>query len=98
MIGALIIVFREVIEAGLIVGIALAATTAVSGSRWWIATGVLGGIVGSCLVAASTRTLAQSFGGYGQEIFNATILAVAVLMLTWHNGWMVLLPALCPGA
>lgn len=36
MLGALIIVFREVIEAGLIVGIALAVTRGVRGSRQWL--------------------------------------------------------------
>ncbi len=36
MIGALLIVFREVIEAGLIVGIVLAATRGARGSRLWI--------------------------------------------------------------
>lgn len=88
MIGALIIVFREVIEAGLIVGIVLAATKTVAGSRWWISAGVLAGILGSCLVAAFTGALAQAFNGFGQEIFNAAILATAVVMLTWHNVWM----------
>lgn len=88
MIGALIIVFREVIEAGLIIGIVMAATQTVSGSRRWILGGVLGGILGSCVVAGFTGTLAQLFNGYGQEIFNASILATAVIMLTWHNIWM----------
>lgn len=88
MIGALIIVFREVIEAGLIVGIVLAATRTVSGSRWWISMGVIAGVLGSCLVAAFTGALAQTFNGFGQEIFNAAILATAVIMLTWHNIWM----------
>ena len=88
MIGALIIVFREVIEAGLIIGIVLAATRSVAGSRWWISSGVLAGVLGSCLVAAFTGSLAQAFDGFGQEIFNAAILAVAVIMLTWHNLWM----------
>ena len=37
MLAALIIVFREVIEAGLIVGIALAVTKQVAGSARWIA-------------------------------------------------------------
>jgi high-affinity iron transporter len=88
MIGALIIVFREVIEAGLIVGIVFAATRTVAGSRQWISGGVVAGILGSCLVAAFTSSLAQAFDGFGQEIFNAAILAVAVIMLTWHNIWM----------
>ena len=88
MIGALIIVFREVIEAGLVVGIVLAVTRDVAGSRLWTLGGVAGGIAGSCLVAAFTGTLASLFAGSGQEIFNASILAIAVAMLAWHNIWM----------
>jgi high-affinity iron transporter len=88
MIGALIIVFREVIEAGLIIGIVLAATRSVVGSRLWVSLGLLGGIVGSCIVAAFTGTIAAYFDGFGQEIFNAIILAIAVIMLAWHNIWM----------
>lgn len=88
MIGALIIVFREVIEAGLIIGIVMAATQSVAGSRMWISGGVLAGIIGSCILATFTGTIGQFFNGFGQEIFNAVILAIAVCMLTWHNIWM----------
>jgi high-affinity iron transporter len=90
MIGALIIVFREVIEAGLIIGIVMAATQTVVGSRIWIIGGVLAGILGSCILAAFTGSLASLFDGFGQDLFNATILAVAVCMLTWHNIWMAI--------
>ncbi len=90
MIGALIIVFREVIEAGLIIGIVLAATRTVADSRLWVGIGVVGGIIGSCIVAAFTGSIAAFFNGFGQEIFNALILAVAVVMLAWHNIWMAL--------
>jgi high-affinity iron transporter len=88
MIGALIIVFREVLEAGLIVGIVLAATQTVAGSRRWVLFGVLAGFLGSCIVAAFTSAIADAFSGFGQEIFNAAILATAVIMLAWHNIWM----------
>ncbi len=88
MIGALIIVFREVIEAGLIIGIVMAATKTVAMSRRWIWAGLAAGVLGSCIVALFTGSLASLFDGYGQELFNAAILAVAVLMLTWHNIWM----------
>jgi high-affinity iron transporter len=40
------------------------------------------------LVAAFAGQLAQLFEGSGQEFFNATILLLAVGMLTWHNVWM----------
>ena len=88
MISALIIVFREVIEAGLIVGIVLAATTGVPTRGRWVGVGVATGIAGACLVAAFAGELANLFQGSGQELFNATILLLAVCMLTWHNVWM----------
>jgi high-affinity iron transporter len=88
MLGALIIVFREVIEAGLIVGIVLAVTKGLAGSRFAIAMGVLAGVVGASLVAAFAGAIGEALAGVGQEIFNATILLIAVVMLTWHNVWM----------
>jgi len=88
MLGALIIVFREVIEAGLIVGIVLAVTKGIAGSRWLAGLGVAAGVVGACLVAAFAGALADAFAGIGQEVFNASILLLAVVMLTWHNVWM----------
>jgi high-affinity iron transporter len=88
MLGALIIVFREAIEAGLIVGIVLAVTRGLSGSRLVIVAGVLAGIVGASLVAAFAGAIGEALAGIGQEIFNASILLIAVVMLTWHNVWM----------
>jgi high-affinity iron transporter len=40
------------------------------------------------VVAAFAGALSQLFAGMGQELFNAAILGVAVVMLTWHNVWM----------
>jgi high-affinity iron transporter len=88
MLATLVIVFREVIEAGLIVGIVLAATQGVSRRGLWVSYGVTAGVLGACLVAAFAGELASLFEGSGQEIFNATILLLAVCMLTWHNVWM----------
>ena len=88
MLAALIIVFREVFEAGLIIGIVLAVTGAVPHRNRWIGGGVLAGALAACLVAAFAGALSQLFAGMGQELFNAAILCVAVVMLTWHNVWM----------
>ena len=88
MLAALIIVFREVFEAGLIVGIVLAVTGSVPHRNRWIGGGVLAGALAACIVAAFTGALSQLFAGMGQELFNAAILGIAVLMLTWHNVWM----------
>ena len=88
MISALIIVFREVIEAGLIVGIVLAATAGVPHRGRAVALGGGAGVRGACLVAAFAGELSNLFQGSGQEFFNAAILLLAVAMLTWHNVWM----------
>jgi high-affinity iron transporter len=88
MLGALLVVFREVIEAGLIVGIVLAVTRGVAGSRAWIAGGVAAGVLGALLVAVFAEQLSNAVAGRGQELFNAGVLALAVVMLAWHNIWM----------
>jgi high-affinity iron transporter len=88
VLAALIIVFREVFEAGLIIGIVLAVTGSVPHRNRWIGGGVLAGALAACVVAAFAGALSQLFAGMGQELFNASILAIAVMMLTWHNVWM----------
>jgi high-affinity iron transporter len=88
MLGALIIVFREVIEAGIIVGIVMAATRGVRGSRAMAAFGIAAGVIGACLVAAFAGAITSALEGVGQEALNAAILILAVGMLTWHNVWM----------
>jgi len=88
MLGALIIVFREVIEAGLIVGIVMAATRGVVGRSRWITIGISGGVLGAAIVAMFAGVISDAFQGAGQELFNASILGVAVIMLMWHNAWM----------
>jgi len=88
MLASLLIVFREIIEAGLIVGIVLAASKGVPRRSLWVAYGVGGGVIGACLVAAFAGELESLFQGSGQELFNASVLLLAVVMLTWHNVWM----------
>ena len=88
MLAALIIVFRESMEAGLVIGIVLAATQGVTGRSFWVSYGIAGGIVGACLVAAFASSLSSAMAGMGQELFNALILSIAVISLTVHNVWM----------
>ena len=88
MLGALIIVFREVIEAGLIVGIVMAATRGVNGRGYWITIGIAGGVLGASIVAIFAGVISEAFQGSGQELFNASVLGIAVIMLMWHNAWM----------
>src|ERR1700723_2787184 len=66
----------------------MAVTAGVRGRTLWISGGIVAGVLGACLVALFTGRLSELFGGNGQEIFNASILGFAVIMLTWHNVWM----------
>ena len=88
MLATAIIVFREVLEAALIVGIVLAASRGAAGRGLWVGGGIAGGIAGALCVAGLTETLAAMAQGMGQELFDAAILFAAVLMLGWHNIWM----------
>jgi high-affinity iron transporter len=88
MLGALLIVFREVLEAGLIIGIVMAATRGVAGRGRWITIGIACGILGAGVVAMFAGVISDAFQGSGQELFNAAVLGIAVVMLMWHNAWM----------
>jgi len=88
VLAAALIVFREVLEAGLIVGIVLAATEGVHGRLRWIAGGIIAGVIGASVVAVFAQGLSDAFAGSGQDVFNASILTAAVFMLGWHVVWM----------
>ena len=88
MFGTAIIIFREVLEASIIIGILAAATRSIPNSRRWLGAGLLAGLLGAGVVAASTDAISSLASGIGQEIFNAIVLGIAVLMLAWHNIWM----------
>ncbi|MBI3773518.1 MAG: FTR1 family protein [Gammaproteobacteria bacterium] len=88
MLGSAVIVFRETLEAALIMGIIAAATRGLLARNRWLITGVAAGIVGSLIVASLTGRIAELAEGTGQELFNVTVLGIAVVMLAWHNIWM----------
>jgi high-affinity iron transporter len=88
MLASLLIVFREVLEAGLIVGIVLAATQRIRGRGAWVAGGICAGTLGAVLLATFAGAISSALSGVGQEVFTASILVVAVVMLGWHQIWM----------
>ena len=88
MLATAIIVFREVLEASLVVGIVMAASRGVARRGVWVTSGIAAGVLGATLVAACAGAIAVAVNGIGQELFNAAILFTAVAMLGWHNIWM----------
>ncbi len=88
MLSSLIIVFREVLEAALIIGIVCAATQGVRHRGITVVGGIVLGVLGAALVAWFADSLADLAEGMGQELFNAMILLIVVVMLAWHTVWM----------
>ncbi|MBU6469652.1 MAG: FTR1 family protein [Gammaproteobacteria bacterium] len=88
MLATAVIVFREVLEAALVIAIVLGASRSVAGRGWWVLGGIVLGTLGAGLVALFADAIAQAFTGNGQSLLNAVILLLAVLMLGWHIVWM----------
>jgi high-affinity iron transporter len=88
MLATAVIVFREVLEAALIVGIVMAASRGALGRGAWVTGGIASGVLGAVFVAGGAESIQTAAAGMGQEMFNAGILLAAVAMLGWHNIWM----------
>ncbi len=88
MIASFIIVLREVFEVSLIIGIALAASRGLAGSRRAVLMGCIAGVAGALVLAGATDWLSETLEGMGPDILNAGILMAAVVMLSWHHVWM----------
>ncbi len=88
MLASAIIVFREVLEAALVIAVLLGATKGLKGRGAWVGWGIAAGALGALIVAAFMGEISQSLSGVGQPIFEAAVLLTAVLMLGWHNVWM----------
>ncbi len=88
MIAALVIVFRESLEAALIVSILMAASRGIAGRGRAIGGGMLAGLAGAVALAAFAGEVAGLFGGMGNEFLKAGAILLAVAMLGWHHAWM----------
>jgi high-affinity iron transporter len=88
MLGTALIVFRETLEAALIVAIVMGASRGVADRGRWLLGGILAGLLGAVAVAGFAGAIADGLDGRGQELLNASILLAAVAMLAWHNAWM----------
>jgi high-affinity iron transporter len=88
MLGTAVIVFREVLEAALIVAIVMGASRGVAKRGRWVGSGIALGVLGAVVVAGFAGAISDAVEGRGQEILNASILLAAVVMLAWHNVWM----------
>lgn len=88
MLQISIVVFREILEISLIIGILSAATKEIKGSGLLITFGLVAGIFSSILLAFFTDRISESLNGFGQEFFNGMILLSAATMMGSTVVWM----------
>lgn len=82
------IVFREIIEVALVIGIVMAATRGLPGRVNLVLAGLGLGVLGSVVIAFFTESISQAIDGVGQEVFNAAVMFTAVGFLSWTVIWM----------
>ncbi len=88
MLQILIVVFREVLEIALIVGILTAVTKGIEKRDRYILSGLTLGILGAILLALTMDTISSALDGYGQEVFNGLVLISASILISWTVIWM----------
>lgn len=90
MISALLLAFREGLEAALILGIVLGVLRRIGRFEQarivWLSAG-LAGLV-SVIVGLALHTLGIAFEGQAEEIFEGTAMLLAAGVLTWMIFWM----------
>lgn len=88
MYSTAIVVFREIFEVALILGVILASTRGLAGRARWIAAGIGAGVLGAVAVAYFAQSISQAAEGMGQELFNAGVLLTAAAVISWTALWM----------
>ncbi len=88
MLQILIVVFREVLEIALIVGILTAVTKGIDKREKYISSGLVLGVFGAIILAFVMDSISSALDGDGQEIFNGAILISASALISWTVIWM----------
>lgn len=88
MYQTFIILFREILEISIILGVVIAATKNIKNRNIHILLGIIAGGLGSSIIALFTNKISNSFGGTGQEMINAIILLIASGFISWTIIWM----------
>lgn len=88
MLAVALLVFREVMEAALIVSLVCAASRGVARRGSFVIAGITLGIAGAVLVALGAGVIAGWASASGQNLFDAGVLLAAVVMIGWHVVWM----------
>ena len=83
-----IIIFRECLEIALLLGIILASTRHIKNSRLYVITGAMIGVVLASIFAFFIRIVTATYGTYGDELFDSSVILVTAIIISWTVVWM----------
>ena len=88
MIKIALVIFREMLEISLILGIVSAATRSVKNSGVYIVSGIMVGFICSAILAFFITRLSSSLSGYGEEMIDVAIIMITVLVVGTMAIWI----------
>ena len=88
MIKLAIVVFRECLEIAFLLGVVMAVTKPVKDSRKYIILGSVAGVFFAALFAFFAKTLSESMGGLGDEMFDSCVILFTAILISWTVVWM----------
>ena len=93
LLTSVVIVLREVLEAALLISILLATSRRLGLNSRWLKISLVIGLIGATVYAHFLGPISALFGGFGQELVNATLhllvfltLIVIVFLVARHHG------------
>jgi high-affinity iron transporter len=81
MVDAVLLVLREVLEAALIISLLLALSRQLGLSFRWGSVALVGGFIGSWLLANYAYEITDAFDGAGQELLNSVLYLAVILSI-----------------
>ena len=88
MLQVALVIFREMLEISLILGIVLAATKSIKQARIYITAGIMGGFICSSILAFFITHLASTLSGFGEEMMDVVIIMITVVVVSGTAIWV----------
>ena len=83
-----IIIFRESLEISILIGVLLANTKAIKGSKILIICGAVLGLTLATILAFFTKSLSNSLDDTSQELIDVSIMLITAALISWTVIWM----------
>lgn len=82
-----LVVFRDVFELMLFIGILATALRQEPNRQKLLTSGIVLGLLGALALALGSGALKNSLSGTGEDVFHVVVLSVVFAMLVWHIVW-----------